>query len=115
MLRFALVYGSLSYLLAPLLGAGFVHLMQYAWPLFLVALPQLFNELPGTPSTPSQRAAGLGCFALHLATGTLAAKPLLVPWFLPRIGIALALWLAGYWLLRQWLRTALPETPANTV
>ncbi len=46
LLRFTLLYGAVSFLLAPVIGAGFLHLVGYAWPLFLVALPQLFAPFP---------------------------------------------------------------------
>lgn len=42
--RFCLLYGGLSFLLAPMLGTAFQRLFGYAWPLFLVALPRLFPD-----------------------------------------------------------------------
>ena len=37
--RFSVIYGLISLLLAPLLGASTDRLVEYAWPLFFVALP----------------------------------------------------------------------------
>jgi hypothetical protein len=102
LLRFALLYGGVSYLLAPVLGAGFAHLMQYAWPLFLIALPQLFDEFPTQNLSPRQKVAGLGFFALHLAAGAIS----FLPWFLLMISAGLVLWIAGYLLLRRWFGPA---------
>jgi hypothetical protein len=98
LLRFALLYGGVSYVLSPVLGAGFAHLMQYAWPLFLVALPQLFDEFQDGPLTRSRMAAGFGFLVLHLTAGVIS----FLPWFLLMISAGLALWVAGYLLLRHW-------------
>jgi hypothetical protein len=98
LLRFALLYGGVSYLLTPLLGAGFVHLMQYAWPLFLVATPQLFDEFPRASLSSRQALSGLGFLLLHLLAGAIS----FLPWFLLMITAGLILWFAGYLLLRQW-------------
>ena len=38
-LRFCMVYGALSFLIAPLLGASVDRLVEYAWPFYLVVLP----------------------------------------------------------------------------
>lgn len=38
-LRFCLVYGALSFFLAPMLGASVPRLFAYSWPLFVVAVP----------------------------------------------------------------------------
>lgn len=43
-LRFSLIYGTISFLMAPLLGETFVRLYGYGWPLFLVALPRLLGR-----------------------------------------------------------------------
>ncbi len=108
LMRFALLYGGVSYLLSPVLGAGFAHLMQYAWPLFLVALPQLFDEFQFGPMTPSRMAAGVGFFVLHVVAGAIS----FLPWFLLMISAGLALWAAGYLLLRHWFGTGsrMPRT-----
>lgn len=39
--RFCLLYGTLSFLLAPMLGASVPRLFSYSWPLFLVLVPIL--------------------------------------------------------------------------
>jgi hypothetical protein len=101
LLRFALLYGGVGYLLTPLLGAGFVHLMQYAWPLFLVALPQLFDEF-ATGGSIGRRWAGVGVFGVHLALPAI----LLWPGLYVRLAMGVALWAAGYLLLRRWLPAA---------
>jgi hypothetical protein len=105
LLRFALLYGGISYVLSPVLGAGFAHLMQYAWPLFLVGLPQLFDEFELGRMTPSRMAAGLGFFALHLIAGAIS----FLPWFLLMIGSGTVLWVAGYLLLKYWCGTSSPQ------
>jgi hypothetical protein len=99
LLRFALLYGGVSFVLAPLLGAGFVHLMQYAWPLFLVGLPGLFYELPPRAMTAGRGWASVGFFALSLGVPAIERWPD----FGQRLGMGLAVWVAGYWLLRAWL------------
>ena len=121
LLRFALLYGGASLLLAPLLGAGFMHLMQYAWPLFLVALPQLLDEFPMPPLSAGRAAASVGFFALHLAACGVSYWPV----FLPMIWVGLTLWVAGFLLLKLWFGGAsnplaptpdspLSEGPAGT-
>ncbi len=103
LLRFALLYGGVCYVLAPVLGAGFVHLMQYAWPLFLVAVPLLLQEFPlaglSVEMSVERRAAQIGFLALHLGVQTV----LLLPWFGLRLTFALVIWGAGYVCLRRWL------------
>ena len=44
MLRFCMIYGTISFLIAPLLGETFVRLFGYGWPLPLVALPILLGR-----------------------------------------------------------------------
>jgi hypothetical protein len=66
LLRFALLYGAVSFVLAPVLGAGFLHLVGYAWPLFLVALPRLFAPFPAEPGRDRRRWAAAGFFFVHL-------------------------------------------------
>jgi hypothetical protein len=99
LLRFALLYGGVSFLLAPLLGAGFVHLMQYAWPLFLVALPRLFDEEPAGSLSAKQAWASVGFFALSLGVPAITRWPS----FPSRLAMGVAIWTAGYGLLRVWL------------
>ena len=98
LLRFTLLYGTVSFLLAPMLGAGFLHLVGYAWPLFLVALPQLFAPFRELRGTGRQSWAAAVFFAVHLAVCAAAYWSAL----LPGIGLQLALWAAGFLLLRMW-------------
>jgi|GEM_PF-1558849 len=125
LLRFAVLYGGLSLLLAPLVGAGFVHLFGYAWPLFLVAAPRLMVTAPrpypaaaplGLVSAGRSRHAidaelgpAMGFLGLHLALYPLALQP----YRLPGIAAALAIWAAGAWLLWRGLLTpgGPPEHP----
>ena len=44
LLRFALLYGGVSFVLAPMIGISYPRLLGYAWPLLLVALPLLAQE-----------------------------------------------------------------------
>jgi hypothetical protein len=107
LLRFALLYGGVCFVLSPVLGAGVVHLMQYAWPLFLIATPLLLDEFKSTRMTGS-RLAGLGFTAVHLALPAI----LLWPHFWPRIVMAVALWGIGWVCLRGWL-PASAEVPVS--
>jgi hypothetical protein len=102
LLRFTLLYGSVSFLLAPVIGAGFLHLVGYAWPLFLVAMPQLFAPFPTASVANRRAAAAVGFFAVHLAVCGAAFWTM----FLPGIGLKLALWVVGFLLLYIWS----PET-----
>ena len=93
LLRFSLLYGTLSFLLAPLLGRSVARLFDYAWPLFLVALPLLLAEARFTFT--SNPAAAL-FVALHLALSwslwwSSTWHPRLLPEF--EIGLYLAGWL----------------------
>jgi len=109
-LRFTLLYGAVSFLLAPVLGAGFLHLVGYAWPLFLVALPWLFAPFDAAPGTDRRSWAALGFFAVHLAVCGVSY------WnaFLPGIGLELSLWAVGFLLLRVWSPEAAidPDLPS---
>jgi hypothetical protein len=105
LLRFTLIYGGACFLLAPLLGAGFAHLVGYAWPLFLVAGPLLLCEVSGEGSWRGSMAA-IGFFALHLGLCATA------DWFPPvwmRTAVDVAFWATGVWTVRVWLRAATPE------
>lgn len=44
LVRFCVVYGAISFVLAPMLGASVPRLFSYAWPLFLVAVPMLAQQ-----------------------------------------------------------------------
>ena len=104
LLRFSLLYGAACLVLAPVLGAGFQHLAGYAWPLFVVALPLLFDEFQrwhgGDKLTRKQAAASVAFFGLHLAACVVSYSYWLG--LLPQIVAGLGLWLAGYLLLRVW-------------
>lgn len=45
LLLFSLIYGAVSFLLAPMLGVSLDRLFGYAWPLFLLAIPLLLERL----------------------------------------------------------------------
>jgi len=97
MLRFAVLYGMVSFLLAPLLGEMFVRLYAYGWPLFLIALPLLLGR-SGANFTSAWAAAAF--LALHLfATWSLM-------WGLPTkmFWAGLASWLLGWLLLHRTFR-----------
>lgn len=110
LLRFSLLYGAACLVLAPVLGAGFQHLEGYAWPLFLVALPILFDEFepgqPGRPLNRRQAAASVAFLALHLAACAASYWLSMVP----RITAGIALWIAGFVALRVWWGAADAES-----
>ncbi len=98
LLRFTLLYGSASLLLAPALGTWFTRLIGYAWPLFFVALPLLFDRVPEKPIKTSRDLAAVGFFGVHLLIFSLAYR-----WFwLAQMGVNLMLWTIGFLLLRHW-------------
>jgi len=99
LLRFALIYGGVSVLLAPVLGTWFARLIGYAWPIFFIALPLLFDRFPQTLSKPSRQAAALGFFCVHLLVFYWAYR---LPW-VTQMGLNLLFWGVGYLLLRYWL------------
>jgi hypothetical protein len=98
LLRFALIYGGVCFVLTPVLGAGMVHLLQYAWPLFLIAPPLLMNEFPMSQAR-GNRLAGAGFLAVHLVLPAI----LLWPYFWSRLAMGLALWGIGWVCLQQWI------------
>ena len=107
LLRFSLVYGGVSFLLAPLLGESFIRLFAYSWPLFLVALPRLLGRRGGAFSSSQ---AALAFLVLHL----------LLSWAELRLyrggllAFALVIYLLGWLLLRQtWCPEAHPS-PARS-
>lgn len=110
LLRFALLYGTISFVLTPMLGTWMIHLSSYAWPLFFVALPLLFDELP-LPATHGSRAwAGLGFFALHIVACRVATG-FIESWYLP---VQMVLWMLALWLVHLWLRPRwLAATPKS--
>jgi hypothetical protein len=102
MFRFCLVYGGVSYLIAPVLGVAANRLFGYGWPLPLVALPLLFTELQSARLTPKRPAAAFLFFALHIATclvGYAVADPVIAPYL---IALEIALNLAGFLTLFRW-------------
>ncbi len=102
-LRFAIVYGLVSFALAGFLGESFQRLFAYAWPLFLVALPILAGA--ARAAFTSNRAACI-FLTLHLLLSWAVCGP-----FLPRlIPLELFVWIAGWFLLRYTLITE-PEPP----
>ncbi|HEY0161048.1 MAG TPA: hypothetical protein VGB69_00065 [Edaphobacter sp.] len=62
LLRFCLVYGAVSFLMAPMLGTNTPRLFGYGWPLFVVAVPLLI--VPRITRSPRNAGAFL---TLHLA------------------------------------------------
>ena len=62
-LRFALLYGVASFLVAPLLGNLFLRLIEYSWPLFFLFIPALLAASHLSLSTPR----ALLFLALHIA------------------------------------------------
>ena len=64
-LRFCVVYGSISILMTPLLGASADRLVEYGWPLCFVALPWFVSRF-------AQVQGAAGMLALHLLTCWLA-------------------------------------------
>jgi hypothetical protein len=108
LLRFTLLYGTVSLCLAPLLGVSFIHLIGYAWPLFLVALPMLFNELKSRPPTGTSTLAAFAFLCAHVWSAYVAYMWM----WMPQIGIEFMLWIIGYFLLRIWLPNPPGTDPA---
>ena len=98
LLRFTLLYGSVSLVLAPVLGTWFERLIGYAWPIFFVALPLLFDRFSETSPTGSRAAAAIGVFGVHLMLLYVSCLWL----WRPRIGVELILWVLGFFLIRHW-------------
>jgi hypothetical protein len=92
--RFVLIYGGISFALAPLLGESVVRLYGYSWPLFLVGLPLLLGA--SRESFRTGWAAGL-FLLLHLA---LTTSPLWMytGWILVEAAVSYGL---AWWLLRR--------------
>ncbi len=99
LLRFTLLYGITSLILAPALGTWLARLVGYAWPLFFVALPMLFDRIPHRATTLGRECAGLGFFGAHMllfyVTGFWS--------WMTQIGVDMIIWMIGYTLLRYWL------------
>ncbi len=110
-LRFCLVYGLISILMTPLLGASVDRLVEYGWPFYFVLLPWFLSR--------SYDLRGLRAFALmllHLLTCWLA-------WFafrqqprsyLPAALAVLFLNALAYAVLRRFLPAATGYSPQVT-
>jgi hypothetical protein len=99
LLRFTLLYGVASLILAPVLGTWFARLIGYAWPIFFVALPVLFDRIPYKSTTPGRECAALGFFGAHMLLFSVAYR-----WFwITQLEVNLIIWTMGYFLLRYWL------------
>ena len=101
LLNFCLLYGGITVLLSPVLGAGVGRLLGYGWPFCLVALPLLFDELRERYAEALRSkgtVASLGLLGLHLPACALAAA---TP-SLPIAAFGAGLWVGGFLLLRWW-------------
>jgi hypothetical protein len=109
LLRFCLIYGLISFLLAPELGSSVVRLFSYAWPLFFVALPSLWTS-SGIHPLRSTIAPLVG---LHLAVSwsTALRVTALSQWFFDvcLILAICAVYVVGWVLLRRASAEQLPE------
>jgi hypothetical protein len=99
LLRFTLVYGFATLLMAPVLGTWFTRFIGYAWPIFFVGLPLLFDRIPQEPLSFRRECAALGFFAVHMVLFSAADR-----WtWITQLAVNVILWIAGYFLLRCWL------------
>jgi len=99
LLRFSLLYGVACLLLAPVLGTWFARLIGYAWPIFFVTLPMLFDRIQYKATTLIRECAGLGFFGLHMLLFSVAYR-----WFwITQLVVNLIIWTIGYFLLGYWL------------
>jgi hypothetical protein len=93
MVRFALVYGLVTFCMAGLLGDSVLRLFEYGWPLFLVALPVVLGR------------AGVGFRSGGLAAGFVGVH-LLLTWAVVGLGgwgllgVAVVGYGVGWWMLR---------------
>ena len=105
-LRFCVIYGVISFVVAGLLGETFQRLFAYSWPLFLIALPILLTRARVTfTSNP----AAIAFLALHLALswcGFLRDEYVL-------IALEIPLWIGGWFLLRNTLKSTLLAAPKS--
>jgi hypothetical protein len=67
--RFCVVYGALSFLIAPLLGHTMERLFFYGWPVCLLAVPIAASDVF---SNSNLRGLWIALFAIHFATAWLA-------------------------------------------
>jgi hypothetical protein len=102
LLQFCLLYGVISFLLAPVIGVWFSRLFGYSWPLFALALPLLFNELSTKPLKARAAATALLFLLLHLAECLLLSclPNEAYPPALTGVALGLGLYLAGFAVLR---------------
>jgi hypothetical protein len=99
LLRFTLLYGGASIVLAPVLGTWSSRLIGYAWPIFFVALPMLFDATSQRAVKPSRGLAALGFLVVHLLVFWQAYR---WPW-ITQLALNLISWAIGFFLLRYWL------------
>jgi hypothetical protein len=107
LLRFAVIYGMISFLLAPILGASVDRLFAYSWPLFLVGLPILLGLSKANFTSPQ---AAMLFVALHLALSWL----IFVPQPAPQLLLAGVVYALGWALLRRSFREGISE-PAGAL
>lgn len=101
-LRFSVLYGLISVLITPLLGASADRLVEYGWPFYLIALPWFLMR---AYNLHDSRATGF--LALHLLTcwfGWLGFRQMTPNFLIPGVAV-LALNGVSYALLRRY-RTA---------
>ena len=101
LIRFCLIYGGVSLLLAPMLGAWATRLFGYSWPLSLVAVPLLFRglgEAYGEALAVKKAAAAMVFLGLHLITCVLGFQGVTYT----VAGVAVVLYFLGFAVLRWW-------------
>ena len=103
LLRFTLLYGAASLVLAPMLGTWINRLVGYAWPLYLVATPLLFEPVSRSVLFSRRALAGTGFFCLHMFAIWFSIYEAIRWVWTTQVAIELGLWLAGFFLLRYWL------------
>ncbi|MGA8940334.1 MAG: hypothetical protein WB439_14320 [Acidobacteriaceae bacterium] len=104
LLRFCLIYGGASLLLAPVLGTWFTRLIGYAWPIFFVAVPLLFDRISVNVTTTSRNLAAIGFFGMHLLVFYLSGRGSWVT----QLSVDALLWTCGFFLLKYWLSESEP-------
>lgn len=111
--RFCLLYGGLSFLIAPSLGTWYGRLFGYGWPLFLVAVPRLLEPPPALPSAAGVPRKAFVCWGLlallHLFILTQSRLPI-PSGILALLGFLQAGWIALFLVQRR--SSAAPAAPA---
>ncbi|MGA7156301.1 MAG: hypothetical protein WBY53_05620 [Acidobacteriaceae bacterium] len=102
LLRFCLIYGGASLLLAPVLGTWFSRLIGYAWPIFFVALPIMFCRLSVDLTSVTRNLAAIGFLGIHFLLFYLSNR---WSWF-TQLTVEALLWILGFLLLKYWLSTS---------